>query len=107
MFARTEPSGTGTPRTGLRSANGPGTVSRRGASGEYRCLDCCPTTCPAWRPSSWAAARRTCLHRWHDVATVVGIDNSEAQLATARRLAAEHGVALRLIHGNAESVPYP
>jgi SAM-dependent methyltransferase len=37
----------------------------------------------------------------------VFIDNSESQLATARRLAAEHGVALRLIHSNAESVPYP
>jgi SAM-dependent methyltransferase len=40
-------------------------------------------------------------------ATVVGIDNSERQLATARRLAAEHGVPLTLHHGNAEHVPYP
>ena len=48
--------------------------------------------------SAWMARRG---------ATVVGIDNSERQLATARRLAAEHGVELTLIHGNAETVPYP
>ena len=40
-------------------------------------------------------------------ARVVGIDNSARQLATARRLADEHGVDLELIHGNAETVPYP
>ena len=40
-------------------------------------------------------------------ARVVGIDNSERQLATARRLATEHGVELTLHHGNAETVPYP
>jgi SAM-dependent methyltransferase len=40
-------------------------------------------------------------------ARVVGIDNSAAQLATARRLAEEHGVNLTLVHGNAETVPYP
>ncbi|MGK2930045.1 MAG: class I SAM-dependent methyltransferase [Acidimicrobiales bacterium] len=40
-------------------------------------------------------------------AEVVGIDVSEGQLETARRLAAEHGVDLRLIHGSAESVPEP
>lgn len=40
-------------------------------------------------------------------AKVVGIDNSDQQLATARRLAGEHGVQLELIHGNAEDVPYP
>jgi len=40
-------------------------------------------------------------------ANVVGIDNSRRQLATARRLASEHGVELTLIHGNAERVPYP
>ena len=37
----------------------------------------------------------------------VGIDNSAEQLATARRMQAEHGVAFPLIHGNAESVPLP
>ncbi len=40
-------------------------------------------------------------------AKAVGIDNSGKQLETARRLAAEHGVELELIHGNAETVPYP
>lgn len=40
-------------------------------------------------------------------ARVVGIDISEAQLATARRLAEQHEVDLELIHGNAESVPFP
>lgn len=40
-------------------------------------------------------------------ARVTGIDNSERQLATARRLAHEHGIALTLIHGSAEEVPLP
>jgi SAM-dependent methyltransferase len=40
-------------------------------------------------------------------ARVVGIDNSAEQLATARRLSAEHRVELTLLHGDAESVPYP
>ena len=48
--------------------------------------------------SAWMARRG---------ASVVGIDNSERQLATARRLATEHGVELTLHHGNAEQVPYP
>jgi SAM-dependent methyltransferase len=48
--------------------------------------------------SAWLARRG---------ARVVGIDNSEAQLATARRLQRLHGVDFPLIHGNAESVPYP
>ncbi len=39
-------------------------------------------------------------------AEVTGVDNSERQLATARRLAAEHGVDLRLWHGNAEATPF-
>lgn len=47
--------------------------------------------------SAWMARRG---------ASCVGIDNSERQLATARRLADEHGVPLELIHGNAEEVPY-
>ena len=48
--------------------------------------------------SSWMARRG---------ARVVGIDNSEMQLSTARRLQQEHGVDFPLIHGNAETVPYP
>jgi len=39
-------------------------------------------------------------------AQVTGIDVSEEQLATARRLAAEHGVQLELLHGNAEATPF-
>jgi SAM-dependent methyltransferase len=37
----------------------------------------------------------------------VGIDNSEAQLATARRYQQEFGLDFPLLHGNAEQVPYP
>jgi SAM-dependent methyltransferase len=48
--------------------------------------------------SAWLARRG---------ARVVGIDNSEAQLATARRLQEAHGLRFPLLHGNAESVPYP
>jgi len=48
--------------------------------------------------SSWMARRG---------ARVVGIDNSEAQLTTARRLQREHGLEFPLLHGNAENVPYP
>jgi SAM-dependent methyltransferase len=40
-------------------------------------------------------------------ARVVGIDNSQGQLATARRLQQQHGLEFPLIHGNAEQVPYP
>ena len=48
--------------------------------------------------SAWLARRG---------ARVVGIDVSEAQLATARRLQREHGLDFPLVHGNAEAVPYP
>jgi len=48
--------------------------------------------------SAWLARRG---------ARVVGIDNSEQQLATARRLQQQHKLDFPLIHGNAESVPYP
>ena len=48
--------------------------------------------------SAWMARRG---------ARPVGIDSSEAQLATARRLQREHGLDFPLIHGIAESVPYP
>jgi SAM-dependent methyltransferase len=48
--------------------------------------------------SSWLARRG---------AKVVGIDNSQEQLATARRLQRQHGVDFPLIHGNAEEVGYP
>lgn len=48
--------------------------------------------------SAWLARRG---------ARAVGIDNSEAQLATARRLQREHGLDFPLLHGSAEAVPYP
>lgn len=48
--------------------------------------------------SAWLARRG---------ARVVGIDNSQAQLATARRLQRAHGLDFPLLHGNAESVPLP
>jgi SAM-dependent methyltransferase len=48
--------------------------------------------------SAWLARRG---------ARPVGIDNSEQQLATARRLQQEHALEFPLIHGNAEAVPYP
>ena len=48
--------------------------------------------------SAWLARRG---------ARVVGIDNSEQQLATARRFQAEFGLEFPLIHGNAEAVPLP
>jgi len=48
--------------------------------------------------SSWLARRG---------ARVVGIDNSEAQLVTARRLQRQYGLDFPLLHGNAEAVPYP
>lgn len=48
--------------------------------------------------SAWLARRG---------ARPVGIDNSEAQLTTARRLQEEHGIDFPLLHGNAEAVPYP
>ena len=40
-------------------------------------------------------------------ARCTGIDLSENQLATAKRLAAEHGADVTLLRGNAESVPLP
>jgi SAM-dependent methyltransferase len=48
--------------------------------------------------SAWLARRG---------ARVVGIDNSEAQLATANRLQRQYHLDFPLLHGNAESVPYP
>jgi SAM-dependent methyltransferase len=48
--------------------------------------------------SAWLARRG---------ARPVGIDNSQAQLETARALQREHGLDFPLLHGNAESVPYP
>jgi SAM-dependent methyltransferase len=49
--------------------------------------------------SAWATRR--------GAQRVVGIDNSARQLATARRLADEHGIELTLHHGIAEETPEP
>ena len=48
--------------------------------------------------SAWMARRG---------ARPVAIDNSQAQLDTARALQQEHGLDFPLLHGNAETVPYP
>jgi SAM-dependent methyltransferase len=48
--------------------------------------------------SAWLARRG---------ARVTGIDNSPAQLETARRLQGEHGLDFPLLLGNAETVPLP
>jgi SAM-dependent methyltransferase len=48
--------------------------------------------------SAWLARRG---------ASVTGIDNSPAQLETARRLQREHGLDFPLLLGNAEAVPLP
>jgi SAM-dependent methyltransferase len=48
--------------------------------------------------SAWLARRG---------ARPVGVDNSEAQLATARSFQQEFGLDFPLLHGNAEEVPYP
>src|SRR5262245_18758557 len=61
-------------------------------------LDAIELGCGTAYVSGWMARRG---------ARVVGIDNSERQLATARRLAAEHGAELTLVHGSAEEVLYP
>jgi SAM-dependent methyltransferase len=48
--------------------------------------------------SAWMARRG---------AVVTGIDNSDRQLDTARRLSTEHGLDVTWIHGSAETVPLP
>jgi SAM-dependent methyltransferase len=63
-----------------------------------RGLDTIELGCGTAYVSAWLARRG---------ARPVGIDNSEEQLATARRLQAEHGLDFPLHHGNAEAVPYP
>ena len=60
-------------------------------------LDAIELGCGTAYVSKWLADRG---------ARPVGIDNSPAQLATARQLQAEHGVDFPLVMGNAEAVPY-
>lgn len=61
-------------------------------------LDTIELGCGTAYLSAWLARRG---------ARPVGIDNSAAQLANARRFQQEFGIEFPLIHGNAESVPYP
>jgi len=66
--------------------------------GELDGRDAIELGCGTAYVSAWLARRG---------ARVVGIDNSPAQLETARRLQAEHGLEVELILGDAEHVPYP
>ena len=61
-------------------------------------LDAIELGCGTGYVSNWMARRG---------ARVTGIDVSDRQLATARRLAAEHGAAITLIEGNAEKTDLP
>lgn len=61
-------------------------------------LDAIELGCGTAYVSAWLARRG---------ARPVGIDNSQAQLATARELQERHELEFPLLHGNAEEVPYP
>jgi SAM-dependent methyltransferase len=65
---------------------------------ELQGLDAIELGCGTGYVSAWLARRG---------ARPVGIDNSEAQLATARQLQQEFGLEFPLLHGNAEQVPFP
>jgi SAM-dependent methyltransferase len=61
-------------------------------------LDVIELGCGTAYVSAWLARRG---------AKPVGIDNSEAQLATARELQRSFSLEFPLLHGNAEEVPFP
>lgn len=61
-------------------------------------LDAIELGCGTGYISAWMSRRG---------ARVVGVDNSEAQLATAARLAGVHGLDITWLHANAETVPLP
>jgi SAM-dependent methyltransferase len=61
-------------------------------------MDAIELGCGTAYVSAWLARRG---------ARPVGIDNSEAQLRTARALQTEFGLEFPLLHGNAEEVPMP
>ena len=65
---------------------------------DVRGLDAIELGCGTAYLSSWLARRG---------ARVVGIDNSERQLKTARSFQEEFNVKFPLLHGNAEQVPLP
>lgn len=62
-------------------------------------LDVVELGCGTAYVSGWAVRR--------GARRVVGVDTSREQLATARRLAAEHGAEVTFHHASAESVPEP
>lgn len=64
---------------------------------DMRGMDAIELGCGTGYVSAWMARRG---------ARVTGIDASERQLDTARRLAAEHRVALTLVYGDAEDTPF-
>jgi SAM-dependent methyltransferase len=66
--------------------------------GDLADLDAIELGCGTGYVSAWLARRG---------ARPVGIDNSQAQLDTARRLQRKFGLDFPLIHGNAEEVPFP
>jgi SAM-dependent methyltransferase len=66
--------------------------------GDLAGLDTIELGCGTAYVSAWLARRG---------ARPVGIDNSPAQLQTARALQAEHGLEFPLLLGNAEEVPHP
>ena len=61
-------------------------------------MDAIELGCGTGYVSSWMARRG---------ASVTGIDNSQAQLDTARRFQQEFGIEFPLLYGNAEEVPLP
>ncbi len=61
-------------------------------------LDVIELGCGTAYVSAWLARRG---------ARPVGIDNSEAQLATAHRLQREFGLEFPLVHADAETLPFP
>jgi SAM-dependent methyltransferase len=66
--------------------------------GDVGGLDVVELGCGTAYWSAWLARRG---------ARPTGVDLSDAQLATARQLQAEHGLDFRLLHASAEAVPLP
>ncbi|MEQ9258941.1 MAG: class I SAM-dependent methyltransferase [Roseovarius sp.] len=65
--------------------------------GDMRGMEAVELGCGTGYVSGWMARRG---------ARVTGIDISSEQLATARRLAEEHGADIRFLEGNAEVLPF-
>lgn len=65
--------------------------------GDMSGMDAVELGCGTGYVSGWMARRG---------ARATGIDISQAQLATARRLAGVHGAEIRFVEGNAEALPF-